>query len=255
VAGTGFTRQWLQDVLFGNRHYSAEIMLDDVMTLCDEEDNNVVIAGGATVNVAPACSVLANWDRRNKTSSVGTHVWTDFWGRASGTPVATLYAVPFDAADPVNTPRGVNLANAATRTKLMGDLALTTKFFADNNIPLDREWGKVQFDVRNNEAIPIHGGSGGSGVYNAIGPVALVPGVGHPAISNGSSYIQAVTFKDSGPDARAIVTYSQSTDPANPHYADMTKLFSSYGWVTMPFAEGDIRRDPNLQTLHLREKR
>jgi acyl-homoserine-lactone acylase len=255
VAGSGFTRQWLQDVLFGNRHYSAEIMLDDVLTLCEEEDNAVVIAGGATINVAPACSVLAQWDRRNYTSSVGTHVWTDFWSRASGTPVATLYAVPFDPADPVNTPRGVNLANAATRTKLMGDLALTTKFFADNNIPLDREWGKLQFDVRNNDAIPIHGGSGGSGVYNAIGPVALVPGVGYPAIANGSSYIQAVTFKDSGPDARAIVTYSQSTDPANPHYADMTKLFSGYGWVTMPFAEGDIRRDPNLQTLHLHEQR
>ena len=51
------------------------------------------------------------------------------------------------------------------------------------------------------------------------------------------------------------MTYSQSTDPANPHYADMTKLFSDYGWVTMPFDEGDIRRDPNLQEMRLSEKR
>ena len=57
-----------------------------------------------------------------------------------------------------------------------------------------------------------------------------------------------------GPDARAIVTYSQSTDPANPNYADMTKLFSDYGWVTLPFAEGDIRRDPNLKVLRLSER-
>ncbi len=127
---------------------------------------------------AQACSVLANWDRRNKTASIGTHVWTNFWGRASGTPAASLYAVPFNPADPVNTPRGVNLANTATRTKLMGDLALTVKFFADNGIPLDRQWGAVQFEVRNGKTIPIHGGLGGSGVYNAIGPAALVAGRG-----------------------------------------------------------------------------
>jgi len=35
----------------------------------------------------------------------------------------------------------------------------------------------------------------------------------------------------------------------------MTKLFSSYGWVNLPFNEGDIRRDPNLEVLKLHEKR
>ncbi len=35
----------------------------------------------------------------------------------------------------------------------------------------------------------------------------------------------------------------------------MTRLFSNYGWVTLPFAEGEIRRDPNLKVLKLREKR
>jgi acyl-homoserine-lactone acylase len=64
-----------------------------------------------------------------------------------------------------------------------------------------------------------------------------------------------VTFTPRGPDARAVVTYSQSTDPASPNYADQTRLFSKYGWVTLPFAEGDIRRDPNLKVLKLHEKR
>jgi acyl-homoserine-lactone acylase len=137
----------------------------------------------------------------------------------------------------------------------MGELAYTVKFFTDNGIPLDRPWGQVQFDMRNGERIAIHGGSGGSGVYNAIVPGALVPGVGYTPIFGGSSYIQSVTFTPSGPDARAVVTYSQSSDPANPHYADMTRLFSNYGWVSLPFSEGDIRRDPNLKVLKLREKR
>jgi len=137
----------------------------------------------------------------------------------------------------------------------MGELAYTVRFYADNGIPLDRPWGQVQFDLRNGERIPIHGGSGTSGVYNAMAPAGLVPNAGYTPIVAGSSYIQSVTFTRSGPDARAVLTYSESTDPANPHYADMTKLFSTYGWVKMPFAEGDIRRDPNLEVLKLSEKR
>jgi acyl-homoserine-lactone acylase len=148
------------------------------------------------------------------------------------------------------------VANASVVTRVMGELAYTVRHFAANGIPLDRPWGQVQFDLRNGQAIPIHGGSGVSGVYNAITTATNpVRGVGYTPILAGSSYIQAVTFTPRGPDARAIVTYSQSTDPANPHFADMTRLYSNYGWVRMPFAEGDIRRDPNLKVLHLTEKR
>jgi acyl-homoserine-lactone acylase len=264
LPGAGFGRQWLQDMLYGNRHYSAEIMLDGVLQACATQDPNVPIAGGQVVNVAAACGVLAAWDRRNRSESVGTHVWTELWRRLSGAPTAgsglpsvgsALYAVPFDPADPVGTPRGLNLANANVLARTMGELAVTVKYFADNAIPLDRPWGQVQFDLRNGQAIPIHGGSGGSGVYNAIVPGPLVPGVGYAPILGGSSWIQSVTFGPDGPDARAVLTYSQSSDPANPHHADMTRLFSAYGWVRLPFAEGDIRRDPNLTVMRLREKR
>jgi acyl-homoserine-lactone acylase len=264
VPGSGFNRQWLQDVLFGNRHYSAEIMLDGVLQLCGTQNPNVTVPVG-TINVTQACNVLAGWDRRNNVTSVGTHVWTELWRRVSGSPSAgsglpnvasALYVVPFSAADPVNTPRGLNVANADVVKRVMGELAYTVKLFADSGIPLDRQWGQVQFDVRNGKAIPIHGGSGTSGVYNAITTsTAPVTGTGFTPVLAGSSYIQAVTFTPSGPDARAIVTYSQSTDPASPHFADMTNLFANYGWVKMPFAEGEIRRDPNLKVLHLTERR
>jgi len=263
LPGAGFGRQWLQDALYGNRHYSAEIMLDGVLQTCTTQ-NPIVTIGGQPVNVGPACNVLAAWDRRNNTGSVGAHVWTELWRRLSGAPTAgsglpvvtgVLYAVPFDPADPVGTPRGLNVAQPSVLTRVMGELAYTVKHFGDNGIPLDRPWGLVQFEVRNGEPIPIHGGSGSSGVYNAISPAGLVPNVGFTPIFTGSSYIQSVTFSANGPDARAVLTYSQSTDPANPHYADMTKLYSAYGWLAMPFAEGDIRRDPNLKVLKLREKR
>lgn len=59
------------------------------------------------------------------------------------------------------------------------------------------------------------------------------PNKGHAPIAAGSSYIQAVTFSPNGPDVRAIVTYSVSTDPASPHYADMTSASSSHGWIDL----------------------
>jgi acyl-homoserine-lactone acylase len=138
LPGDGFDRQWLQDMLYSNRHYSADIMLDDVLVLCAEE-SPIVNVGATPVDVSQACEVLANWDRRNLIESVGTHVWTEFWRRSSG--LANLYAVPFNPADPVNTPRGVNLGNAAVRSGLMTRLAQTVQFFASNGIPLDRPQG------------------------------------------------------------------------------------------------------------------
>lgn len=256
LPGSGFGRQWLQDALFANRHYSGEIMRADVVALCKA---NPVVNGA---DVSQACSVLERWDGRNLKDSVGTHVWTELWRRVTATPVAGLYRVPFNPADPVNTPRGLGTSQAV-RDRVLSDLAATVKYFGDNGIPLDAEWGTIHFDERNGERIPIHGGQGTSGVYNAITPAQpagraaweVTPNKGYAPIAYGSSYIQAVTFGRNGPDARALVTYSVSSDPESPHYADMTKLFSSYGWVNLPFNEGDIRRDPNLEVLKLHEKR
>jgi len=113
----------------------------------------------------------------------------------------------------------------------------------------------VQFDTRNGVRIPVHGGSGTSGVYNAINPAGLVPNVGSTPIVAGSSYIQSVSFANGRPVARAVVTYSQSSDPGNPHFADMTQLYSAYGWVTLPFTDSEIRADPNLRVIRLIEAR
>jgi acyl-homoserine-lactone acylase len=256
LPGTGFGRQWLQDVLYANRHYSGEIMRADVVALCKA---NPVVGG---IDVSQACSVIESWDGRNKTSSVGAHVWTELWRRVTSPSPAGLYFVPFNPADPVNTPRGLGTSQAV-HDRVLADLAATVQYFAANGIPLDAAWGTIHFDERNGERIPIHGGSGVSGVYNAMAPLPppgrasweVTPNKGYAPIAAGSSYIQAVTFRPNGPDVRAIVTYSVSTDPESPHYADMTELFSNYGWVDLPFNEGDIRRDPNLEVLKLHEKR
>jgi acyl-homoserine-lactone acylase len=84
----------------------------------------------------------------------------------------------------------------------------------------------------------------------------LIDGVGYTPIFAGSSYIQAVSWKGGpSPDARALVTYSQSTDPDSPHFSDLTHLFSQEVWVELPFKPGQILQDPELETLELMEAR
>lgn len=248
LPGSGFDRQWLQDVLFQNRHHSAELLIDGVRTLCDEEDHDVDLGGGVIVDVSEACAILGAWDATNDLDRVGPPIWREFWSRVNNTP--NLWAVPFDASDPVHTPRDLNVGDAAVRSQAMVDLASAVQRLSDAGIALSSAWGTVHFDTRiDGSIIPIHGGSGGSGVYNAISSGGLIDGVGYTPVFAGSSYIQAVSWKNDGPVARALVTYSQSTDPDSPHFSDMTQLFSDEGWVELPYRMGDIMADQTESVL------
>ena len=254
LPGSGFDQQWLQEVLFQNRHHSAELLLDGVSTLCDEEDNDVDLGGGVIVDVSEACAILGAWDATNDLDRVGPHIWREFWNRVRSAP--NLWAVPFDVSDPVHTPRDLNVGDPALRARAMADLAGAVQRLAAGGIPLNSAWGDVQFDTRaDGSIIPIHGGDGGSGVYNAIGSGNLVDGVGYTPIFAGSSYIQTVSWDGNWPEVRAIVTYSQSTDPDSPHFSDMTHLFSEEGWIRFPYQMKDIQGDPELETISIGEPR
>jgi len=252
LPGSGFDRQWLQDVLYQNRHHSAELLLDGMRTLCSEEDNDVDLGGGTVVDVSEACMILGAWDGTNDPDRVGPHIWRELYGRIAG--IDDLYAVPFDVNDPVNTPRDLNVGEPPVRVKVMAALADTVQRLADASIPLNIAWGDVHFDTRDGETFPIHGGRGGSGVYNAISSGGLSDAVGYTPIFAGSSYIQTVRWSGNWPDVRAIVTYSQSTDPDSPHFSDMTQVFSDQEWVAFPYRMRDIQQDL-VERKFLKEKR
>ena len=252
LAGEGFGQQWLQDVLYQNRHHSAELLLPGVVTLCAEENNDVDIGGGVIVDVSEACGVLLVWDATNNPDRVGPHIWRELYSRIDDIP--NLYAVPFDVNDPVNTPRELNTGDPAVRDDVMIGLGNAVQRLSDAGIALDRTWGSVHFDTRDGETFPIHGGSGGSGVYNAIFSGGLIDGVGYTPIFAGSSYIQAVRWQQGWPVAQAIVTYSQSTDPDSPHFSDMTQVFSDQEWVPFPYRVRDIKKE-QIGSVSLFEKR
>ena len=244
LEGDGFTNQHVRDILTSARNHAAELVIDDVVVICNAVEDWAVYSVSNDA-MAQACNILEAWDTRHTIDSVGGHIFTEFWRVARELP--NLWAVPFDPTDPVNTPNTLNTGDVVLVESVQGALATAVKVLQENSIALDLPWGKVQFIEKNGERIPLPGGS--DGMLFSVISARLVAGEGYSNVRAGNSYIHAVSWDESDcPDANAILTYSQSTDPASPHYADATKLYSQSGWIDMPFCESDrdaqeIRRE------------
>jgi acyl-homoserine-lactone acylase len=228
----------MQDLLFSDRQYAGELTRDDVVAMCKSFPGGYAPSSSGPVAVGKSCDVLAKWDVTDRLTSRGALLFRRFWAHAAGTQAAALWRVQFDPKDPVNTPRGLNTRNPQVM-QAYGD-ALTD--LAGAGIPVDAPLGQFQRDLRpDGTSTPYHGGPGTLGVFNALNSTwnAKTGYVG--PLSHGSSFIQVVAFNGSGcPDARTILTYSQSTNPKDAHYADQTRLFSRSGWVTDRFCESAI---------------
>lgn len=232
----GFNIDNLRELMHDNRNIAAETMTDDVVGICRDvtdwspySDNPVEAAG--------ICDILDNWDRLYNLDSVGGHIFFEFFAKVY--QLDTLWAVPFNPDAPLVTPRDINVEDPALVETLRYSLGEVVDELLADNIPLDAAWGDIQYSERNGERIGIHGGSGGF-MFNAI-YADRVPDAGYTRNFAGSSFIMATTWDDTDcPDAFGVLTYSQSTDPESPHFADSTRLYSNKGWIDLPFCEDDI---------------
>jgi acyl-homoserine-lactone acylase len=243
-----FDAQRLQDLLFNHRNYGAELVLDEVLAICEREPKSVKLEKNS-VDVTKSCDVLAAWDRKQDVASRGAQVWTEAWPSMSGTP--NLWSVPFDVKDPMNTPRQINVSNAKVRKAVMVALATATQKLTDAQIALDAPWGEVQYTERKGEKIGIPGGAHATGMFSVMA-AKLAPEKGYTPIVTGNSWMQVVTWTDAGEvDARGILAYSQSEEEDSPYVADQTKLYSKGEWLKLPFTEAEIAADKELRTLEL----
>jgi acyl-homoserine-lactone acylase len=234
-----FSLDTLKGLMYANRVYGAELVLDDVLAICEREAADAVVQ---------ACGVLSAWDRRVDLDSRGAQVFTEFWAaiRAelgndfqSVVDSAEFWTVDYDPEDPLNTPAGIDRTLPANEARVLAALATAQDRLADAGVALDAPWGEIQFLERGNERVPIHGGAGSMGVYGAISASLGEGGYVNPRAGN--SYIQAVTWDESDcPIADVILVPSQSTDPASPHFADQTRLYADKRWVRFPYCEEDI---------------
>ncbi|MCU0947661.1 MAG: penicillin acylase family protein [Porphyrobacter sp.] len=227
---------------FANKSLAADMTIGAVLALCEGGG-----AGTSDGNVARGCAALAGWDRRYEATSKGAALFREFWAKAGTMP--GLWAVPFDPADPVNTPR--DLAADKQGAKLLTALGEAVGALDQAGIALDAAWGDVQQWPDGDDRIPIHGGPGTAGVLN-YQDARPVPGGGLVPV-HGTSYIQIVGFDHKGPVADAILSYSQSTNPASPHYADQTRAYAAKKWHRLPFHRRDVARQRIGETRQIAE--
>lgn len=247
-----FDVEAVKELMYNNRVYGAEVVLDDILAVC---------ATDAADAVLDACAALAGWDRKVELDSRGAQVFTEFWSGIRGelgndfqntVESDEFWKVDFDAANPLNTPAGIDISLEANRTRIVDGLAAATERLQAAGVPLDAPWREVQFLERNDENVPIHGGPGTAGIYGAISAGLSEGGYVNPRAGN--SYIQVVTWDDSEcPIADVILVPSQSTDPESPWFADQTKLYSNKEWVRWRFCEEDIAANQIGETLTIRE--
>ena len=245
--GNRWTTAQLQETVFSNRQYTGELARGALVSMCNGFGGMAPTTGGPPVSVGTACTVLADWDLHDNLGSHGAILFRRWFEHVrasipSPAPNPTIWNTAFSAADPVNTPRDLNTSNPLIQAAL-GD---AIKEMNDAAIPLNAPLLGYQYKPKDGENIPIHGGPGSDGVFNAINVTWSAPKA-YPNVTHGSSFVMVAHFNGTPcPDVHTITTYSQSTDPTSPWFADQTRMFSNKEWVTEPFCEAAIAADPNL---------
>jgi acyl-homoserine-lactone acylase len=260
----------LQAAALSDRSFAAKLLLPELVARCRKSKGAAL--DGKWVKLAPACDVLAAYDGRLDLDSKGAVLFREWITRYELNDLrgkGALYAVEFDPADPLGTPRGLAPGKLA-----LENLARAIAVLDRAGLALDATLGSVQRSGRAGTPIPIHGGDGAyEGVENVVrfarnattlepSPevASLIEGSrwltaeGYP-ITTGTSFLMALEFTSEGPRARAILTYGESGDRGSEHFTDQTRLYSSKSWRPILFDQRDIRADPELAETEVQAPR
>jgi acyl-homoserine-lactone acylase len=249
LPGTKMSADAFEALFWQSRTVLSHAMLPDIVADC--KANPVVkLPTGEAVDLTKACAVLTAWDRTDRLDSVGSHIFGRMLRKlpkldSTGgiTMPADYWRVPFDSANPIDTPRGLKVDG-----RIRFALAKTVKELDDAQIPLDAPLRQIQFVERGGKRLPL---SGGAATYNQM-YTSIKAGVGlTDPIPFADSYMHLVTFTKNGPEACGLLAYSQSTDPESVHSYDQTEVFSQQRLVPLPFTAAQIAADASVVTVTL----
>ena len=247
----------VQAALFGNDSLTARLLLPELLTACEAAPQRTV--DGTEVDLSEACRVLAAWDQSLDIDARGAVLFREWLTRYPYTDTYLgrgLFATPFDPESPLTTPRGLADAEVA-----LDRLAQATLLLERANIPLNAALGEHQTAHRADQHFAIHGGNRREGIANLqvttrrgqhyeetpiftgsneyIGDSETLSKTGYNVV-HGSSFIMTLGFTDEGPEAQAILSYSQSGNPASPHFADQTERYRDKQWRDVLFTQAEI---------------
>jgi len=246
----------VQDALFANVSRTAVALQDEVVARCE----------GASPS--EACATLAAWDGRDDLDSPGAPLWREFMSQYAADDVldaGALYAEPFDPDRPLETPSGLVAAPASGPDPVLTALDAAATSLTDRGFTVDATLEELQYALPKPGRIPVPGGTFRDGTMNIIGvgsnssSTEPTPEAGETAsdtsslsdegyqVGFGSSFIMTLAFGEDGPQAEAMLTYSQSGDPEGPHFSDQTEeLFGQETWRPILFTDEAIAADPDL---------
>ncbi|MDR5802012.1 penicillin acylase family protein [Caballeronia sp. LZ001] len=238
----GITRDALETAVLATGSMSERLYRQPLLdAVCNGND--------AQYALHDACEVLRSWNGSSDIDARGANLWDEFWQRVTRLAPERLYATPFSPDKPLDTPSGFNIDNPAVVQDLrqaLGGAALALRL---NGFALDSRRGDILYTTRAGERVPLYGGCDEAGYFTVVCARRPLDAKGYPMDANGQgdSYVQVVSFAADGPggvEADTLLSHSESDDPASPHSADATRLFSAKQWARFPFTDQAIEADP-----------
>lgn len=266
-----FTFAELKDALNHNGSLFGNSFKEELVQRCVA--NSSITIQGNTVDLTPACGTLAAWDGRYNLDSEGAFLMREFLDHFRH-PFHrgldhSLFAVPFDPANPATTPAGLApLTGEADDDPILQALASAMGRLMANGIAPNARLADHQYIVKaeGHEPIPVTGGNSYEGVFNMsetaiptrstsrlatvvtgeknicsevsglCSPLTTKDGEAAYRINYGSSFVMALMYGDNGPKAEMLLSYSQSHDPASEFFDDQTKKYGQLEWRDMVFS-------------------
>ena len=226
--------QQLQDMVFNDRQYAGELWRDELVA--DRARRNPIMLGSnGPVDVSAACPVLARLGpARQPRLASGAMLFRRFASHALGADARVAARLVHDAVRRATT-RSTRRAALNTATRGRSRRSPTRSATCSGaSIPLDAPLRGYQYERRGGEQIPIHGGPGDDGDFNAIN-VRWVAGKGYTDVAARlelrAGGRPGTTGRCPRRRARSSPTRSRPTR-RSPYFADQTRMFpASSGWT------------------------
>lgn len=199
------------------------------------------------VHLAQACRVLRDWNGRAEADARGALLWEAFWTALQKASADALFAVPFVATSPIQTPAAPRGGEGVAAQALAAAVAQLEA----RGQPLDAPLGRFRAVATAQGTVPLYGGCGAQGHFVVACGNDEAGMLGPDAVAN--SYLQVVSFGPAGVQAHTLLAHGQDEQALQGgRGAAPVVRYGHKAWLRFPFTEAEIAADPALRRVVLR---
>ena len=228
IADESISFEELLEIRYSNKMLLADRVLDDLLPAAKKSADSITRA---------AAGVLTNWDRHANADSKGSLLFALWAGEICKTGGCGL-AEPWNANEPLSTPRG--LANPNAAAALLGKVAMQVQ---EQFGSLDIPWGDV---MKLTDDIPGVGAPGYPfGVYQVVNYQPSEKGEFRPV--HGDTWVAVIEFTKNGPRAEAILSYGNSANSDDEQLKLLSDKKMRSVWFTRDLIEKNLKSTNRLE--------